>query len=77
MTPAKIDHRELRTLTDVRIAREKLKYALALEEKEVTSSFSHLGGSVLSSFKSTAYTVGVKLAYAVVINFLSRRRRRS
>ena len=72
--PGKIDHRELRTMTDVRIAREKLKYALALEEQAVSSSFARLGGSIIGSVRSAAYSMGVKLAYAIIVNLLHRRK---
>ena len=43
MMPDKIDHRDLRSLTDVRIAREKLRFGLSLQEQIITSGFSRLG----------------------------------
>ncbi|HYW97046.1 MAG TPA: hypothetical protein VE870_15740 [Bacteroidales bacterium] len=72
MIPDKIDHRRLHTLTDVKLAREKLKYAIALQEQEVTKGFANLGGSIIASLRSSAYSIGVKLAFAIVSNLMHR-----
>ena len=75
MIPEKIDHRHLKNLTDVRIARERLKYGLALEEKAVSESIAGLGDSIVRTVRSAAYSMGVKLAYALVVNLLQRRKK--
>jgi hypothetical protein len=74
MALQKIDFRALKKPTDIALAKEKLKYTLALQEQAITSGFANLGGALIASVRSTAYSMGVKLAYAVVVNFLNRRR---
>ncbi len=73
--PNRIDHRELKTVTDVRIVKERIRYEVAISEKALTSSVAGLGVSLGRTLKSTAYSMGIKLAYAVVIRLLQRRRK--
>lgn len=73
--PDRIDHRYLKTTTDVRILKERLRYELALREQALSSSVARLGVSLGRTMKSAAYSTGLKVAYAVVIRLLQRRRK--
>ena len=73
MMPENIDYRKLRTPTDVRLAREKLRYSLAYQEQIVNDSFSKLGRSISDTFRSVAYGIGAKLAFTLVSNLLRRK----
>ncbi len=72
--PEKIDYRKLKSPADVRLAREKLKYGLALQEQIVSGSFASLGKSINDMFRSAAYGIGARLAYALVSSLLHKRR---
>ena len=72
---SRIDHHDLKTVTDVRIVKERLRYEVALSEQALTSSVAGLGVSLGRALKSTAYRMGLKVAYALVIRMLQRRRK--
>ncbi len=75
MKPVKIDHRSIRNLSDIRLERQKLKYALVIQEQTISKSIAGLGVTLNDTFRSAAYNMGLKLAYAVILNLLRRRRK--
>lgn len=57
-----IDYKNLRTYSDIKIAKEKLKYSILLHEDMLSKSVDVLKGNVISSLKQSAWKWGMKVA---------------
>ena len=71
-----IDYRKLRSISDLRIQKEKLKYAVSLQEENVEKSIAALGNSFVNSLRATMYKQGTRLAATALISILKSRFRK-
>ena len=71
-----IDYRKLRSMNDLRVQKEKLKYAVSLQEDNVEKSISALGNSFVNSLRTTMYKQGTRLVATALITILKSRFRK-
>lgn len=63
-----IDYKNLRTYSDIKIAKEKLKYSILLHEDMLSKSVDALRGNVVSSLKQSAWKWGMKVAVSYLMS---------
>ena len=71
-----IDFEGLRDDSDIRLAREKLKYSIRLQEEVILNNADNLKRSFYQSLKQSFFRIGVKWTSGAIISLLSRRRKR-
>jgi hypothetical protein len=68
-----IDYSNLRTESDLKLARQKLKYAIHIKEETLFETLGILKSNVLLSIRTTAWQTIAKLTARTVIKVLQRR----
>jgi hypothetical protein len=68
-----VDYKNLRTYSDIKIAKEKLRYSILLHEDMLSKSIDHLRGNVINSLKQSAWRWGMKVAVGFLVTQLNSR----
>jgi hypothetical protein len=68
-----IDYNRLRTLGDIQIAKEKLRYSLQHNEDLLYNSIDSLQNNLILSLKHAAWRWGLKVAAGLLIDKLKKR----
>ncbi len=68
-----IDYKSLRTFSDIKIAKEKLKYSILLHEDMLLKSIDYLRGNFIHSLKQSAWKWGMKIAVGLIVTQINSR----
>ncbi|MFP4557303.1 MAG: hypothetical protein ACLFNU_10560 [Bacteroidales bacterium] len=68
-----VDYKSLRTFSDIKIAKEKLRYSILLHEDMLSKSIDNLRGNFIQSLKQSAWRWGMKVAVGFLMNHLESR----
>jgi hypothetical protein len=68
-----IDYKSLRTFSDIRIAKEKLRYSILLHENILSRSIDNLRGNFIHSLKQSAWRWGMKAALGFLVSQINSR----
>lgn len=69
-----IDYKSLRSFSDIRIAKEKLRYSILLNEGMLSKSIDNLRGNFIDSLKQTAWRWGMKAVAGYLVTQLNMRK---
>jgi len=70
------DLKKLRNIHDVRLLKERLRYDIKLNEKEVTGEFNILRQTFIGSIKDSLRQMGQEILTLALIKIFERRRNR-
>ena len=66
------DYNKLRTEKDIKIAKEKLKYSILLQERILSKSFQDLRTNFITNLKKSFLNLGIKIVTGIIINQIQR-----
>ena len=67
------DYNNLRTEKDIKIAKEKLKYSVLLQEEILSKSFQDLRTNFIINLKKSFLNMGMKIVTGIIINQIQTR----
>ena len=73
MSNHNIDFGKLRNESDVKIAKEKLKNFILVQEKILSTSMDNLGGNIMDSVKRSLLDMATRIVTNTLLNQLKRK----
>jgi hypothetical protein len=73
MSNHNIDFGKLRNESDVKIAKEKLKNFILVQEKILSTSMDNLGGNIMDSVKRSLLDMAARIVTNTLLNQLKRK----
>jgi hypothetical protein len=68
-----MDYTNLRTFSDIKNAKEKLRYSILLHENMLSRSIDNLRGNFINSLKQSAWRWGMKVAIGFLVSQINLR----
>lgn len=68
-----IDYTNLRTFSDIKTAKEKLRYSILLHEGILSRGIDNLRGNIINSLKQSAWRWGMKVAIGLLMTQINSR----